>query len=276
MKMKKILRAAAALVLSALALTSCVKDNMFQGKCIIESMTYAPTLVNETDDVTVTAVISYIGGGITADIVYKVAGGADQTVSMTGPAEGGSFVGTIPAQPYDSPVEFKVVAKNKDGFETEVTGKYTVGDVPQDYTKLRINELNGNDKFIELYNTGEVKIKLEGIYIQKDDALNWTCDARVIDAGGYLLLYSVDVTADHPEQDPALFFDSGLSAKKNVRIQLFDPSGNSIDDFNITKHPGTKVNGSYGRNADGKWYNQTTATPGAVNVDGTDSVEAWF
>ena len=160
---------------------------------------------------------------------------------------------------------------------TEATGKYTVGDVPQDYSQIRINELNGNDKFIELYNAGTQKVKLAGVYIQKDEGLNWTGTTQVLDPGAYLLLYSEDViTTDHPDWDPALVFNSGLSAKKNVRIQLFDPSGNSIDDFNIVKHPGGTVKGSYGRNKDGKWYIQPTATPGAVNVDGSDSIESWF
>ena len=275
--MKRVLYFAVALLLSVIALNSCVKDNLYQGKCQIESVNYAPKFVNEGDAVTVTAFITYIGGGISADLVYSAGGAAEVTVPMTGAETGGDFVGVIPAQPYDCPVEFRVVAKNKDGYTSETKGKYTVGDVPQDYTKLRLNELNGNDKFIEIYNAGDQKIKLQGVYIQKDEGLNWTGDNRVLDPGAYLLLYSEDVIAtDHPDWDKGLIFNSGLSAKKNVRIQLFDPSGNSIDDFNILKHPGGTVKGSYGRNKDGKWYIQTTATPGAVNVDGSDSIEAWF
>ena len=275
--MKRVLYFAVALLLSVIALNSCVKDNLYQGKCQIESVNYAPKFVNEGDAVTVTAFITYIGGGISADLVYSAGGAAEVTVPMTGAETGGDFVGVIPAQPYDCPVEFRVVAKNKDGYTSETKGKYTVGDVPQDYTKLRLNELNGNDKFIEIYNAGDQKIKLQGVYIQKDEGLNWTGDNRVLDPGAYLLLYSEDVIAtDHPDWDKGLIFNSGLSAKKNVRIQLFDPSGNSIDDFNIVKHPGGTVKGSYGRNKDGKWYIQATATPGAVNVDGSDSIEAWF
>ena len=274
--MKKYVYLAVALLLSVVALNSCVKDNLYQGKCSIETVNYAPKFVNEGDAVTVTAFITYIGGGISADLVYSAGGAAEKTVQMTGAETGGDFTAVIPAQPYDCPVEFRVVAKNKDGYTSEAKGKYTVGDVPQDYTKLRLNELNGNDKFIEIYNFGDQKIKLQGVYIQKDEGLNWTGDNRVLDPGAYLLLYSEDVIAtDHPDWDPALVFNSGLSAKKNVRIQLFDPSGNSIDDFNITKHPGSKVSGSYGRNSDGKWYVQK-ATPGAENTNGTDSVEGWF
>ena len=218
----------------------------------------------DTDEVTVTVSISYVGGGISADLKYKVGTNAEQTVVMTGPAEGGTFTGKIPAQDSGKEVVFRIIAKNKDGFETEVTGNYTVGAAPIDYTKLRLNELNGNDKFIEIYNFGDVKIKLEGIYVEKDDGLVWTCDNRTLEAGAFLLLYSEDVIASHPEHDVALVFTSGLSAKKNVRVQLFDPTGTSIDDFNITKHPGGTVAGSYGRNADGLWYTQPTA-PGVAN-----------
>jgi hypothetical protein len=152
-----------------------------------------------------------------------------------------------------------------------------VGAVAVDYSVLRLNELNGNDKFIEIYNAGADAINLNGVYIEKDGAQNWLADNTVkIDAGGYVLLYSEDVTiegaaqAGYPE---SLTFHSGLSAKKNVRIQLFTPAGVSIDDFNLTNIEANDpayipAPASYSRNADGKWY-YADATPGAVNVDGT-------
>ena len=139
--------------------------------------------VNEGDAVTVTAFITYIGGGISADLVYSAGGAAEVTVPMTGAETGGDFVGVIPAQPYDCPVEFRVVAKNKDGYTSETKGKYTVGDVPQDYTKLRLNELNGNDKFIEIYNAGDQKIKLQGVYIQKEPGGITVCPVIVGSSG---------------------------------------------------------------------------------------------
>ena len=42
-----------------------------------------------------------------------------------------------------------------------------------------------------------------------------------------------------------------------------------IDDFNYANHPGSKISGSYGRNADGKWYQEQEATPGIKNIDGS-------
>ncbi len=141
---------------------------------------------------------------------------------------------------------------------------------------LILNELNGNDKFIEIANPKKSAISIKGIKILKDARDVWTAPDIQIKAGGFLLLYSEDVVAAgqaHEGYDATLVFASGLSSKKAVRVQLVKEDGTTtIDDFNFVKHPGTTIAGSYGRNADGKWYIQPTATPGAANVDGTDPI----
>ena len=140
---------------------------------------------------------------------------------------------------------------------------------------LVINEVNGNDKFIELRNTSNASFPLEGLAIEKDDAVKWTgAMSASVDAGGYVLLYSSDVTAAGKPQegyDPTLTFSGGLSPKKAVRVQLFSAGGVSLDDFNYVTYSGTPAPASYGRNADGVWYYQD-ATPGTVNTDGTEAV----
>ncbi len=157
------------------------------------------------------------------------------------------------------------------------------GDEPTyyDYSRLRLNELNGNDKFIEIYNTSNEAINMEGVCITKDDNQNWIGTAGVtIEAHGYLLLFSEDVLLDHEDYPEALIFYSGLSAKKNIRIQLYSPTGESVDDFNLTNielngeaygYANNAAPASYSRNADGRWY-YADATPGAVNVDGENRV----
>ncbi len=141
---------------------------------------------------------------------------------------------------------------------------------------LILNELNGNDKFIEIANPKKSEISIKGIKILKDTKDVWTAPDIQIPAGGFLLLYSEDVVAagqPHEGYDASLVFASGLSAKKAVRVQLVKEDGTTtIDDFNFAKHPGTAIAGSYGRNADGKWYIQPTATPGAANADGTEPI----
>ncbi|MBO7615797.1 MAG: lamin tail domain-containing protein [Bacteroidales bacterium] len=267
--MKKIMFVALALLMG---LASCVKDKQYPG-INISNVSYAPTAVQADDDVTVTATITSFKD-FTAKLVYAV-GEAEKAIelAMTAGADN-LYTAVIPAQPDGTKVKFHIEAMNGEATAVSPDMEYEVGAVAIDYTKLRLNELNGNDKFIEIYNTGADAINLNGVYIEKDGAQNWIADNTVkIDAGGYLLLYSEDVLADMPDYPEALIFHSGLSAKKNVRIQLFTPAGVSIDDFNLTNIEANDpayipAPASYSRNADGKWY-YADATPGVVNVDGT-------
>ena len=267
--MKKIMFVALALLMG---LASCVKDKQYPG-INIANVSYAPTAVQASDDVTVTATITSFKD-FTAKLVYSTdeANKAEELGMVAG--ENNLYTAVIPAQPDGTKVSFYVQAMNGEVTAVSPAMEYEVGAVAIDYSVLRLNELNGNDKFIEIYNAGADAINLNGVYIEKDGAQNWIGDNTVkIEAGAYLVLYSEDVVADHPEIPESLIFHSGLSAKKNVRIQLFTPAGVSIDDFNLTNIDANDpayipAPASYSRNADGKWY-YADATPGAVNVDGT-------
>ena len=273
--MKKIMFVALALLMG---LASCVKDKQYPG-ITISNVSYTPTAVQAEDDVTVTATITSFNE-FTAKLVYTVADAQPVEIAMTGGVERDIYSAVIPAQPDGTTVSFYVVAEGTLVAQSPAM-EYTVGAVAIDYTVLRLNELNGNDKFIEIYNTGADAINLNGVYIEKDGTQNWLADNTVkIDAGVYLLLYSEDVQADMPDYPESLIFHSGLSAKKNVRIQLFTPAGISIDDFNLTEiglngeaygYAGNQAPASYSRNADGKWY-YSDATPGAANIDGQNIV----
>ena len=141
-----------------------------------------------------------------------------------------------------------------------------------DYKGLVLNELNGNDKFIELYNKGTEAIALNGVYIEKDGKNVWKAGDITLEAGAYLLLYSEDVIADYPEHDSGLVFGSGLSAKKEVRVQLFTPTGASIDDFNLVDYS-TQAPASYSRCPDGTGvWTYADATPGTANAESTTLV----
>ena len=266
--MKKIMFVALALLMG---LASCVKDKQYPG-ITISNVSYTPTAVQEETPVTVTATITSFKEILEAKVVYTI-DEESLTLAMTKGADD-LYSAVIPAYPDGTKVSFYVEADNIEVTAASPVMEYTVGAVAVDYSVLRLNELNGNDKFIEIYNAGAEAINLNGVYIEKDGAQNWLGDNTVkIDAGAYLVLYSEDVTLDHPDVPEALIFHSGLSAKKNVRIQLFTPAGVSIDDFNLTNIDANDpayipAPASYSRNADGKWY-YADATPGAVNVDGT-------
>ena len=256
-------------------LASCVKDKQYPG-VTISNVSYLPTAVQAEDDVTVTATITSFDA-FTAKMVYTIADAKPVEVAMTTGTERDVYSAVIPAQPDGTTVSFYIVAEGTLVAQSPAM-EYTVGAVAVDYSVLRLNELNGNDKFIEIYNTGAEAVNMTGVYIEKDGAQNWLADNTVkIEAGGYLLLYSEDVQADMPEYPESLIFHSGLSAKKNVRIQLFTPAGVSIDDFNLTNIDANDpayipAPASYSRNADGNWY-YADATPGAENVEGTVAVQ---
>ena len=273
--MKKILFVALALIVG---LASCVKDEKYPG-IKITGVSYTPTAVTELNYVTVSAVITSFES-FTASLCYVV-DGLTYTEEMIPTNEKDTYEAVIPMLPNGTNVVFYVVAVNDKTEAVSAGMEYTVGAVAVDYSVLRLNELNGNDKFIEIYNAGAEAINMEGVYMEKDAVQNWAGDATItLGAGEYLLLYSEDVAMDHPEIAENYIFHSGLSAKKPVHVQLFTPAGQSIDDFNLVNinlngeaygYAGNQAPASYSRNADGKWY-YAGATPGAANVDGTNIV----
>lgn len=142
---------------------------------------------------------------------------------------------------------------------------------------VTLNEINGNDKFIEIFNGSKSDSDISGVKILKDGKDVWTAaENTILKAGEYYLLYSEDVVVEGGAQagyDAAKVFNSGLSSKKAVQVTLTKGDGTTIDDFNLAEHPtGKAIKGSYGRNKDGKWYIQETATPGKENVDGATAL----
>lgn len=257
-------------LLLALSLTACVDDAIYSPASFasIENT----LALSATQPVIVTAVITSLSGVERAVLYYSVDGGALQSVVMN--YSGDLFTATIPAQTQGATVAYFIEAVSiRSDVTVSVTLTYTVGAEVVDYTGLRLNELNGVTKFIELYNGAAKSIYIKGIYIQKDGVVNWTCSVDSLRANSFLLLYSVDVTGSGGAEegyDSSLVFDSGLSAKKNVRVQLFTPAAVSIDDFNLVAIEREATN-SYSRNNNLTWaYSQPT--PGAANVESSDYV----
>ncbi|MBO7300978.1 MAG: lamin tail domain-containing protein [Tidjanibacter sp.] len=160
-------------------------------------------------------------------------------------------------------------------------GEGPVGGGEADYTKLVFNELCGagedSEKFIELYNNGDVELCLEGVMIEKDGGdLSWEGKAGDVIAAKsvYLILGAKGTTANG--------LSTGFSPKKTVLMQLSAPDGTLIDTFQrgdedpAAAEPwGAKLDenpGSWSRVPDGTGkFLQTDATPGAVNAtEGTE------
>ena len=156
--MKKTLFAALALIL---VMVSCVKDPKYPG-VTISNVTYTPTAVQDNEAVTVTATIGRYYD-VDVKLAYTINEQAEEVVPMI-EGDDNVFAATIPGQPDGTKVSFYIAADGKDVMTTtSPVMEYTVGAVAVDYSVLRLNELNGNDKFIEIYNTGADAINLNGV-----------------------------------------------------------------------------------------------------------------
>ena len=270
--MKKILFAALALLV---VMASCVKDEPYYG-ITVSGLSFTPQAMTDVNDVTVTANVASFYD-VKATLCYIL----DETekineVPMTLDEATNLYTAVIPAQPNDTKVVFYVKAVSEKMEVKSETKDYVVGAVPPDYSVIVLNELNGTDKFIELYNMGDADLPLRGMYIEKDaKKIIWTADENVIaPAHGVLLLYSSDVTGEgdaHEGYTENLIFDSGLSPKKTLKIELFMPDGSSRDVFTrgLDENWGTTISdvspNSFARTPDGGEWKLTEPTPGAAN-----------
>ncbi len=137
---------------------------------------------------------------------------------------------------------------------TSGTGVAAMADVaPPDLPPVAVNEVETDEDWIEITNTGDEPVDVSG-WIVKDDNDNRTLafpDGSVLEPGGFLSVLT--------DAGPSGF---GLGANDEARIFL--PDGTTlVDAFAWTGHPAT----SYGRCTDrfGDFAVTASATPGAVN-----------
>lgn len=129
--------------------------------------------------------------------------------------------------------------------------KNNEGDKPEPQpteVSVVLNEINGDIKFIELYNKSDKEVVLDGWFLLKDEdatdevisdlevataAAKWTGTKDVkVPAKGHLVLWSYksgDPRKD--EADAALIINSGLSDKQAVKLVLLTAEGKVADTF---------------------------------------------
>ena len=140
---------------------------------------------------------------------------------------------------------FALTACNKDNPTVDGSGTGNGGNETK-VTGVVLNELSGADKFIELYNTTDKEISLEGVYLVKYDkskeggkSTTWTgAKGMTIAAKGFVVLESSDLADPAEEGDPNYAYESanhvfkgGLSGKKNVFIELYSASDEVLSEF---------------------------------------------
>ena len=161
-----------------------------------------------------------------------------------------------------------------------------------DYSKLVLNEIDGEDLFVEIFNSGTVDIPMEGVRLQRNGGptggTEWVGTATdVIPAGAYRIIlfrsgnFPGDTDAPSPlQQNPAFTgwtVTGGLSNQQTLKIELVCPDGKSIDAFirgdGHQQLPTWGTSGasrpnaprpSYSRMVNGSWA-YAVSTPGAAN-----------
>ena len=140
---------------------------------------------------------------------------------------------------------FALCACEKDTPKVDGSGEGE-GNKDQKVAGIVLNELSGADKFIELYNTTDQEISLEGVYVVKYDSskdggksTTWTgAKDMKIAAKGYVVLESSDLADPAEDGDPNYAYESanhvfkgGLSGKKNVFIELYNKDDEKLSEF---------------------------------------------
>lgn len=139
---------------------------------------------------------------------------------------------------------FALVACDSTG--TKLEGGDDEGAKAEPINSLVLNELSGEQKYIELYNNTDAEISLEGYTLVKYDSkkdggktTTWTGAAGMtIASKAFVVLESSDLAdpaeggrEDYAYESAAHVFKGGLSGKKNVKIELYDADGELVDTF---------------------------------------------
>ena len=159
-----------------------------------------------------------------------------------------------------------------------------------DYSALLLNEVSGNNKYVEIYNSGSEDIPLVGVKLQRNDGptsggSEWTGTAAdVIPAGAYRLFLFNSYTPADLNTHPAFTgwtVSSGISSGQILKVAIVDPSGNPISVFirgdvplpawQVTADVTQNTSNTYSRMSDGTWA-YAAPTPGAENGEKTSDI----
>ena len=269
-------------LLAGLLFASCVKDELYNGPATISNLAFTPSSVTPDDVVTVTATVTSINGVESVNIMYSANAGTYTAIPMTAGADN-SYTGTIPKQVDQTNIAFYVKAKTKTGIENNSAEKtYKVGAIPPNYAAIVLNEVDGNTKYVELFNNSAAPVNITGMIILKntvslkkeDGTPNWSVPTgTILPANGYGIIKCSGYTAT---ADPAAIIigtvGDGMSAKQTLLLELTKPDGTVISTFQRGVSPwGTTISAvpttnSFSRVPNGSaTWKLAVQTPGAVN-----------
>ena len=280
--MKKLLFVAMAVIAM---LASCTPETKVP---TISNVSQNPEIVVADQEVTVTATVT--GAEEFTIKLYFTVNADSYEADMILANELNTYKGVIPGQADGAKVSYYIQVVAGEVVVKTDSYDYLVGIAPAPVgANIMLNELSGVNKFIEIYNPTDAEFVLENVYIEKDakEAPIWVGDGTItVPARGYVVLWSEDKVADHPELEGTNYiFGSGLSSKKTVRIALFKgefPNGEQLDLFtrgNAELDPeswGLTISDVkpqvYARTPDGGEWKLADETPDAANPATGDDI----
>lgn len=228
-------------LLLAIVVTSCVKDEMYNGPAAISNVSFTPATVTPDDIVTVTATITALKGIQTATLFYKVNAGSYTSLIMT-TGSNDTYTASIPKQVDKTDITFYIDVITKGGIENHSAEKtYKVGAIPPNYAAIILNEVDGNKKFVELYNNSDNPVNISGMAIIKngtslkneDGTPSWVVpNGIIIPARGFGIIKCNGYAAT---ADPGAVIigtvGDGMSAKQTLLLELTRPDGTVLNTF---------------------------------------------
>jgi hypothetical protein len=216
------------------------------------SFTKTPTSPTADDDVTVKVTVTTPAGESVGEVIlYTTINSVTTNSAMS--LVGANYEGVIAKQAAGETVSFYVVAKLVSdptlNYSTSKTDNvtFTAGGAPTiDYTKLVLNEIDGNSKAVELYNSGTVAISLLGVTLWKNvvtapSGTSWwtgTEDSGSIAPGAYVIIVQTGQRPGGVTYDvPGFIGRNGISTSQKVKFELLDPSEVSLGVFQRGDYP---------------------------------------
>ena len=195
---------------------------------IIYNLTRNILVPKPSDAVTVSAIVKPAAGTTLSSVVLKWSSGGVSKSNITMTKNNDVYSATIPSQVTGTLVEYTVFATNNESKSGEISAKYTVMSQDMDYMNLVINEIDGNGKFVEIFNKGNVAVSLEKVNLVKNGTQTWwTGASAVIVAKGYYTIAESGGASGANEYTGK----NGISAKQNLKFELKTPDDKLIDSF---------------------------------------------
>ncbi|GHV72387.1 hypothetical protein FACS1894201_01260 [Bacteroidia bacterium] len=195
----------------------------------VTNVAHTPVSPTNNEDVVISATVT-AGEGTVSSVKLKWTLNTTAQTDITMTNSGDVYSATITRQAANAVIAYSVEALNSvGGTTTTSSGTYTVRDAAVvDYTGLVINEVDGNGKFVELYNKSAAAISLAGVTLVKNETGTWwTGGAVSIAAGGF---YTIAQTGQTPTGVSESTGNGGISSKQNLKFELKQPDVTTVID----------------------------------------------